>query len=138
MDLPLYTTVSRTAHSDLGSSAYQFFDRAVVLDQVMCQSGDDDQVVFRNILLHLRDDQVTQEDLMKQTPAQVQDLEQFRNALHLYPTIEAVAEYNVTKLHANGQPIELKLFTQDQMHPRPHLMMQLDWNQSSAQHMVLE
>ena len=42
---------------------------------------------------------------MKQTPAQVQDLEQFRNALHLYPTIEAVAEYNVTKLHANDQPI---------------------------------
>ena len=60
MDLPLYTTVSRTALSDLGSSAYQFFDRAVVLDQVMCQSGDDnDQVVFRNVLLHLRDGQVT-------------------------------------------------------------------------------
>ena len=78
MELPLYTTVSRTALSDLGSSAYQFFDRAVVFDQVMCQSGDDnDQVVFRNVLLHLRDGQVTQEDwqhLMKQTPAQVQDL----------------------------------------------------------------
>ena len=43
--------------------------------------------------------------LMKQTPAQVQDLEQFRNALHLYPTVEAVAEHNVTKLHSSGQPI---------------------------------
>ena len=109
MDLPLYTTVSRTALSDLGSSAYQFVDRAIVLDQVMHQSGDDnDQVVFRNILFHLRDGQVTQEDwqhLMKQTPAQVEDLQQFHNALHLYPTIEAVAEYNVTKLHTNGQPI---------------------------------
>ena len=109
MDLPLYTTVSRTALSDLGSSAYQLFDRSVVLDQVMRQSGEDnDQVVFRNILLHLRDGQVTQEDwqyLMNQTPAQVEDLQQFRTALHLYPTIEAVAEYNVTKLHANGQPI---------------------------------
>ena len=42
---------------------------------------------------------------MKQTPAQGEDLQQFHNALHLYPTIEAVAEYNVTKLHANGQPI---------------------------------
>ena len=60
MDLPLYTTVSRTALSVLGSSAYQFFDRAVVLDQVMRQSRDDnDQVVFRNVLLHLRDGQVT-------------------------------------------------------------------------------
>ena len=63
MDLPLYTTVSRTALSDLGSSAYQLFDHAIVLDQVMCQSGDDnDQVVFRNILLHLRDGQVSEED----------------------------------------------------------------------------
>lgn len=36
MDLPLYTTVSRTALSDLGSTAYQAFDKAVVLDQVRC------------------------------------------------------------------------------------------------------
>ncbi len=34
MDLPLYTTMSRTALSDLGSTAYQVFDHAVVLDQV--------------------------------------------------------------------------------------------------------
>ena len=39
MDLPLYTTATRTALSDLGSNAYQQFDRAVVLDQVMRQSG---------------------------------------------------------------------------------------------------
>ena len=37
---------------------------------------------------------------MKKTPGQVQE---FHNALHLYPTIEAVAEHNVTKLRANGQ-----------------------------------
>ncbi len=41
MDLPLYTTVSRMALSDLGSSAYQLFDRAVVLKQVIRQSGQD-------------------------------------------------------------------------------------------------
>ena len=35
MDLPLYTTVSQTALSDLGSSAYQLFNRAIILDQVM-------------------------------------------------------------------------------------------------------
>ena len=56
MDISLYTTVSRTALSDLGSSAYQLFGRAIVLDQVMRQSGeDDDQVRFRNILLCMRD-----------------------------------------------------------------------------------
>ena len=105
MDLPLYTTVSRTVLSDLGSSAYQLFDHAIVLDQVMRQSGeDDDQVRFCNILLHMRDGEMTEEDwqhLMKLTPAQVQDLAPFCNALHLYPTIEAVAEHNVTKLRAS-------------------------------------
>ena len=35
MDLPLYTTVSRTELSDLGSIDYHLFDRAVVLDRVM-------------------------------------------------------------------------------------------------------
>ena len=63
MDLPLYTTVSQTALSDLGSSVYQLCDRAIVLDHVIRHSGkNDDQVVFRNILLHLRDGQVTEED----------------------------------------------------------------------------
>ena len=63
MDLPLYTSVSWTALSDLSSSAYQLFDRAIVLDQVMHQSGeDDDQVRFRNILLHMRDGQMAEED----------------------------------------------------------------------------
>ena len=35
MDLPLYTTSSRSALSDVGSNAYQQFEQAVVLDQVM-------------------------------------------------------------------------------------------------------
>ena len=39
MDLPLYTTMSRTHPSDIGSTAYQMFDLAVVLEQVMRQSG---------------------------------------------------------------------------------------------------
>ena len=41
MDLPLYTTVSRTELSDLGSIDYHLFDRAVVLDRVMRQAGQD-------------------------------------------------------------------------------------------------
>ena len=35
----------------------------------------------------------------------MQDPEQFHDALHLYPTVEAVAEHNVTKLHSSGQPL---------------------------------
>ncbi len=109
MDLPLYTTVSRSAMSDLGSSAYQLFDRAVVLKQVMRQSGQDQsQVLFRSILRRLRDGQITTDDwqhLMKQTPAMVQDLAPFSTALHLHPTVEAVVEHNVTRLRAIAQAI---------------------------------
>ena len=109
MDLPLYTTVSRSHLSDLGSTAYQLFNNAVVLDQVMRQSGQDpSQMLFRQILLNMRNGQTTTEDwrhLMKQTPAQVQDLTPFRSALYLHPTVEAVVEHNVSRLHANGQPI---------------------------------
>ena len=102
MDLPLYTL------SDLGSAAYQSFDHAVILNQVMRQSGEDpDQVLFRDILLRLRDGRVTEDlkRLMKQTPAQVEDLTPFNNALRLHPTVVAVVECNVTSLHASGQPI---------------------------------
>ena len=109
MDLPLYITVSRTNLSDLGSSAYQLFDHVIALNQVMRQSGQTpDQELFHNILLHLRDAQVTEADwihLMKQTPVQVQNLQPFSTALHLHPTVEAVVEHNVSKLRASGQPI---------------------------------
>ena len=109
MDLPLYTTVSRSPLSYQGSAAYQLFDRVIVLQQVMRQSGQDaDQVLFRDILLRLRDARLTVSDwekLMKQTPAEVSDLAPFSNALHLHPTIEAVVEHNVSRLCASGHPI---------------------------------
>ena len=75
----------------------------------MRQAGSDpDQVHFRDILLRLRNAQVTEEDweeLMKHTSNIVQDLTPFTSALHLYPTVEAVVEHNVTKLKASSQPI---------------------------------
>ena len=42
---------------------------------------------------------------MKQTPTKIQDLSTFANALHLHPTVEAVVEYNVTKLRDSGKQI---------------------------------
>ena len=109
MDLPIYTTVSRTELSDLGSIDYHLFDHAVVLDRVMRQAGQDaGQECFRNLLLRLRNAELTVEDwkyLMTQTTGEVGDTKSFDDALHLYPTIEAVAEHNVAKLHASGQPI---------------------------------
>ena len=109
MDLPLYTTVSRTELSDLGSIEYHLFDCAVILDRVMRQAGQDaGQEHFRNLLLRLRNAELTVEDwkyLMTQTAGEVGDTKSFDYALHLYPTNEAVAEHNVAKLRASGQPI---------------------------------
>ena len=109
MDLPLCIAAPQTALSDLSSSAYQLFDHAVVLNQVMRQSGDDpSQVQFLKMLLWLRDSQVTQYDwrhFMNRTPAQVQDLSLFTSALHLFPITTPVVEHNVSKLHSLGQPI---------------------------------
>ena len=109
MDLPLYTTDSRTELSDQGRAAYQTFQQAVVLDQVMRQAAQDtEQVKFRDILLRLRDAKVTVADwnhLMTRTPTRVQDVSPFATALHLIPTVEAVVNYNVAQLQVSGQPI---------------------------------
>ena len=75
----------------------------------MRQAGQDpEQIHFRDILLRLRNAEVTIDDwkhIMKQTPTQVQDLSPFANALHLYPTVEAVVEHNVAKLRDSGKPV---------------------------------
>jgi len=109
MDLPLYTTSTSSTLSDIGSTTYHAFHCAVVLDQIMRQSGQDSsQVLFRDILLRLRSCEVTNNDwrhLMDRTPSNASDLLSFNDALHLFPTIEAVAEHNIAKLHSCGQPV---------------------------------
>ena len=63
MDLPLYTTDSRSELSDQRRTAYQSFNQAVILDQVMRQAGQDpQQVLFCEVLLRLRDAKVTVPD----------------------------------------------------------------------------
>lgn len=109
MDLPLYSSDTRSALSDLGRTAYQSFSKSVVLTQVMRQAGQDpEQVRFREILLRLRDAQVTIDDwqhLMTRSLACITNMEPYKDALHLFPTTDTVAKYNVTKLHQNSQPI---------------------------------
>ena len=75
MDLPLYTTDSSSYLSGQGRAAYQTFNQAVVLEQVIRQAGSNpEQVKFRDILLRLRDAKLTVADwnhLMTRTPTQV-------------------------------------------------------------------
>ena len=111
MDLPLYTSVSRSAISDLGRTTYQMYSSAVTLTQVMRQNGQDtSQVRFRDLLLHLRDGSVTTTDwklLMTRCLSRITNPDDFKDALHLHPTVEAVAEHNLAKLQSNGQPITI-------------------------------
>ena len=108
-DLPLFTTTQSSKLSDLGRTAYQSFSKAVVLTRVMRQTGQDlQQIRFRNILLRLRDAKVTLDDweeLMTRTSTNVPNLEAYHEALHLYPTIDAVADHNLVKLQQNGHSI---------------------------------
>ena len=109
MDLPLYTSLSQAALSDNDRNAYQEFDHAIMLDQVMRQSGNDSQqVLFCDILLHLRDAASTTDDwiyLIQQTRTKITNPQCFENALHLFPTVEAVVEHNIHKLYSSGQPV---------------------------------
>lgn len=98
LDLPLYASVSRSALSDLGRTAYQMFTAAVVLIQVMGQ--DEAQARFRNLLVRLRNGTVTIEDwmlLVSRSLSQISDSGAFQDALHLFPMVEAVVQYNLMK-----------------------------------------
>uniref|UniRef100_A0A1X7V9I6 ATP-dependent DNA helicase n=1 Tax=Amphimedon queenslandica TaxID=400682 RepID=A0A1X7V9I6_AMPQE len=60
MDLPIYTTVTRSDLSDQEYRAYSQIETAFTLTQVMRQSAQDsDQVRFCDILMHLRNGDTT-------------------------------------------------------------------------------
>ena len=51
MDLPLYSSVPRSAIADLGRTTYQLFAKAVVLTEVLRQGQDREQVRFRALII---------------------------------------------------------------------------------------
>ena len=106
MDLPLYTTVSRTELSDLVSANYHQSDCAIALKQVIRQSGhgNDQKLLYPK---HLRNCEITVDDwkVLMKSPANVEDAIQFEEALRLFSTAMAVAEYNNKKLLANAQAV---------------------------------
>lgn len=44
---------------------------------------------------------------MKHTPAQLDDVSDFASAVHLYPIVEAVVEYNISQLRDLNRPIAI-------------------------------
>ena len=57
---------------------------------------------------------------MRQTLTQVRDIIPFSRALYLYPSAKAVAEHNLSKLHASGQPVAV-LAVLKAIHSSPNL-----------------
>jgi ATP-dependent DNA helicase PIF1 len=56
----------------------------------------------------LRNGEITVDDwklLMTTTPAHITDTSSFDTSLHLFPTAEAVVDFNLYNLHACGQPV---------------------------------
>lgn len=111
MDHPLFLSETRAALSDLGRAAYLYFNQAVVLTQVMRQQGEQpEQVKFQNILMRLRNGQITTDDwqhLLTRSAAHVHvsDLKSFENAIHLYPRVDDAVQYNLLKLRQGNSPV---------------------------------
>ncbi len=75
---------------------------------------------------------------MTRTPVHNPDTSNFESALRLYPTVEAVVEHNVTKLHSCGQPVAtIKAVHTVLMRQKPLLMMLVDYNLLSVLLLVL-
>jgi len=62
-------------------------------------------VLFHDILLRLRDGKTTVADwkyLMQQTPSQADDVSGFDCAVHLFPTVDSIAEHNINQRTTNS------------------------------------
>ena len=137
MDMPLYTTVPSSELSDLGSANCHMFYRAVMLDQVMRQAGqDDEQTLFRDLLLYLRNGKSTLDywsHLMKRTIAVGYRRRASLNGV--LSTTSAVSEHNLSELRASDQPVAtIKAI---QVKAKLQSMMQEDWSPLSTLHMEL-
>uniref|UniRef100_A0A1X7V578 ATP-dependent DNA helicase n=1 Tax=Amphimedon queenslandica TaxID=400682 RepID=A0A1X7V578_AMPQE len=125
IDLPIYSTVTRSDLSDQGYKAHSQFETAFTLTQVMMQSGQDPyQIEWRYYNGRL-------DHLMEQTPIRVQDQSPYVNALRLFPTVEAVVDHNVAMLYVSvvTQLLPSRQYPLEPMQPKLQLMMLVAWNQ---------
>jgi len=113
-DTPLYSDKSSSARTSLsqeGRMVFEHFNQSITLDTIFRQAGeDDDQIAFRDALMHLRTYSTRQKDynLLATrfwdvlTPAERLT---FEDVIHLLPTRDAVLEFNCRHLSNTGQPI---------------------------------
>lgn len=77
----------------------------------MRQNGQNtEQAQFRELLLRLRDGNVTVQDwelLMTRCLSRLHQPSEFNDSIHLFPTVESVARHNTLKLQSSGEPVAI-------------------------------
>ena len=107
-DKPLYHSKPSSTIGEQGYCAYQMFVHVVILSANQRVIGSNhDQILFRELLLRLRNGETTYDDwkqLSSRQPTKVSDIGQFKDAAHLYYPNEDVAAYNYDCLIELKQP----------------------------------
>lgn len=108
-DKPLYHDHPTNEIGEWGYFNYLLFEKVVKLSVNHRATGENTkQIGFRDILFRLRTGDSTVEDwkdLLTRQPLQVQNLEEFEDAIRLFFANEQVANFNFKKLTQLGQPI---------------------------------
>ena len=108
-DRPLYCNAPAGSLAEHGDAMYQLFTTIVILSQALRQAGSDSgALAFRSFLLRLRDGTVNHDDwqmLLKRTPQQATNHDDFTDAVRLFYDKASVAEYNLQKLYSLHTPV---------------------------------
>ena len=107
-DRAIYSPPSGSLLGDHGHSIYTLFATVVILMENVRQAGNNPEAEsFRELLLNIRDGNITQDDwkkLQERTPQNV-SMEYFKDAVRLFFDKQSVAKYNFEKLQSLGTPI---------------------------------
>ena len=97
-DKPLYHAKPSTSTGEQGYCAYQMFVHVVVVSVHQRISGpDQNQILFRGLLLRLHNGETTQADwkqFLARQRSKVRDIDNFQDVARLYYTNTEVAAYN--------------------------------------------
>ena len=108
-DKPLYHAKPSNPIAEQGYYTYMMFNSVVTLTVNQRVKGSDpEQIVFRDLLLRLRNGETSENDwnlLLTRQPLHANNIEQFKTATRLFYTNEQVAIYNYDSLLQLKQPI---------------------------------
>ena len=101
-DKPLYHSKPSNAIAEQGYTAYQMFDKVVILKVNQRVLGSAlHQILFRELLMRLRNGETTENDwkqLLARQPLEVKNIDYYEDVTRLYLSNNEVAQYNYQRL----------------------------------------